>query len=331
MKNPDEVIDSPDRPNVKLFSVKFKVNDDLTDIFAWLIDMLHQKEVPRTLVFTKTIADAAKLYNMCLLDGTVNMSLIQMFHSMTPDAVKDIIREDMSDSNGKVSVLFATNAAGLGVNYKNIKFVINFGPPQDMDTFLQHIGRAGRTGDQAQHLLVFTGRQLRNLTPDMLQYVRNNENCRREIQLKHYKATPQLDRIRHLCCDICDQKCYCDIEGCQHVLVHPAIQFIRDEEFCEGEVTEEEKDEVKIALELYAENLSAGQQLLPGDLFGVSQSVIEDIIGHLEFIGSPDDLLTQCCVANFSQAMDIHRIICSLLDSIHVSDDIDDDYTAADD
>ena len=53
MKKPDEVIDNPDRPNVKLFSVKFTATTDLEEMLAWLIDMLHQDDVPRTLVFTK--------------------------------------------------------------------------------------------------------------------------------------------------------------------------------------------------------------------------------------------------------------------------------------
>ena len=62
--------------------------------------MLHQEEVPCTLVFTKTIDGAPKLYTMCPFDEAVNMSLIQcLIHSMTREVLKDIIREDMFDSN----------------------------------------------------------------------------------------------------------------------------------------------------------------------------------------------------------------------------------------
>ena len=100
--------------------------------------------------------------------------------TVTPDAVKDI-REDMSDRNGKVSLLFMTNAVGLGVNCKNITCVITFSLPQAKATSLQDIDRVGQMGDLGQHPIVFTSKQLLNLPGDMLQYVHSNDTCHREI------------------------------------------------------------------------------------------------------------------------------------------------------
>lgn len=52
-------------------------------------------------------------------------------------------------------------------------------------------------------LLVYNGRQCRNLDEDMKLYINNDSNCRREILLRSYNATPNNERYGHACCDIC--------------------------------------------------------------------------------------------------------------------------------
>lgn len=41
---------------------------------------------------------------------------IEMYHSKTTDDVKKLVKEDMNSENGKIRVLIATSAAGMGVN-----------------------------------------------------------------------------------------------------------------------------------------------------------------------------------------------------------------------
>ena len=84
-----------------------------------------------------------------------------MFHSQSPDTIKEKIKEDMRVENGNIQVLVATCAAGMGVNFKAIKYVINYGPPRDMDGFVQEFGRAGRDGGVAMAILLFNGKQCR--------------------------------------------------------------------------------------------------------------------------------------------------------------------------
>uniref|UniRef100_K1QIZ9 Scavenger receptor class F member 2 n=1 Tax=Magallana gigas TaxID=29159 RepID=K1QIZ9_MAGGI len=80
---------------------------------------------------------------------------VDMFHSQSPDTVKEKIKEDMSVESGNIRVLVATSAAGMGVNFRSVKYVINYGPPKDMDGFVQQFGRAGRDGGVAMALLLF--------------------------------------------------------------------------------------------------------------------------------------------------------------------------------
>ena len=94
------------------------------------------------------------------------LKYVEMFHSMTDEVVKEKIALDMAKEDGEVRLLCCTNAAGLGVNYRGVETVISYGPPQDLDTFVQLVGRAGRTGQQTTHLLLYNGQQ-RNAAPDI--------------------------------------------------------------------------------------------------------------------------------------------------------------------
>jgi len=61
----------------------------------------------------------------------------------------------------------------MGASFSRVMNVANFGLPYSMDTMLQHLGTAGTKGKESTHLLLFDNRQLRNVNPKMLTYVRN--------------------------------------------------------------------------------------------------------------------------------------------------------------
>lgn len=237
MVNCIELIDNPDRDNIKLFVQKFKSTRPLSETLKFLLDgVLEKKELfDRYIIFCPSIKLCSEVYTMFRLEVNSCIDHINMYHSKTTDAVKETLREDMSKENGKIRILIATSAAGMGVNFKDVQNVINFGPPKDMDTFVQQFGRAGRDGSMAMAILLYNGRQCKDLDSDMKEYVTNTEECRRKSVLSAYNAKPREERIKHLCCDICSISCNCASENCSKY-AHPYYSYEEDTSSSEEEV-----------------------------------------------------------------------------------------------
>lgn len=57
--------------------------------------------------------------------------------------------------HNQLDVICATSAFGMGINKENIRYVIHFHMPMNMESYLQEIGRAGRDGKPSLALLLY--------------------------------------------------------------------------------------------------------------------------------------------------------------------------------
>lgn len=149
------IIDSPDRPNIKINVKCVKNNSDISDIFSWVIDELNsrKKNAQRIVIFCESIKDCAVLYT--IFRRKCDASLVQMFHSKTAEHIKEKIHIDMESDDGQIRVLISTNAVGMGVNFKGLHNVVHYGPPCDLDTLVQQMDRAGRDGEFSVELILY--------------------------------------------------------------------------------------------------------------------------------------------------------------------------------
>ena len=162
---------SPNRKNITLHVQKIK--NDVETHFKWIVDLIrqHRSEAPRILIYTRTIRECAQLYeyvtyelgNLCFWpEGASKKAanrLVVMYHSSTDNCIQEIVLKSLQEPNGIVRVVFATSALGMGVNIKGLHTVLNYGPPNDIESYIQAIGRAGL---QSHAILMYHGIQLRH-------------------------------------------------------------------------------------------------------------------------------------------------------------------------
>ncbi len=145
--------------------------------------------------------------------------------------LSDIQRSENQNAfiTDKVQVMVATLAFGMGINKATVDFVIHFDMPKSMEQYYQEIGRAGRGGQKATALLLYSygdtrkirffmeekhGKELEAAEKQlkaMVDYCQAR-SCRRQLLLSYFGEIYQCDnRIHsknkdeknHSCCDIC--------------------------------------------------------------------------------------------------------------------------------
>lgn len=100
------------------------------------------------------------------------------FDADLPMEQKDKVASDFE--TGCVDVVFATGAFGMGVDVPDVRGVIHFLIPESLEQYYQEVGRAGRDGDPAFGVLLYTAANAR-VRRDLIQRARRTSEQIRDF------------------------------------------------------------------------------------------------------------------------------------------------------
>ena len=133
-----------DRPNLY-----FRVEKP-SDKLAFLLHELASRRGRCGIIYCQTRQSVDALTRFLLRNG----------HSALPYHAglnrRDRQRHQADWMSGRVPVMVATNAFGMGIDKPDVRFVIHFQMPGSMEAYYQEAGRAGRDGQPAECLLLYS-------------------------------------------------------------------------------------------------------------------------------------------------------------------------------
>lgn len=134
-----------------VFSVK-RVTDKGSKKKA-LIKYLAEHKGQNGIIYCSTKGDTSELYAY-LTEKGFNPA---MYHAADNDFNADMCKENYDKFMKKddCHLMVATNAFGMGINKRDVRFVIHYNMPKDIESYYQEAGRGARDGKQAECILFY--------------------------------------------------------------------------------------------------------------------------------------------------------------------------------
>jgi ATP-dependent DNA helicase RecQ len=195
LRDPKLFVSSFDRKNLSLdVRIGVKPKQKVEEIISFILGRKNQSGIVYCLSRNTCEEVAEKLKSAGIK--------ADFYHAgMSPEdrarVQEDFIKDDLP-------IVCATNAFGMGIDKSNVRWVVHFNMPKNMEGYYQEIGRAGRDGLPSETILYYSyadmmllskfasegGQREINLEKlKRIQHYAEADSCRRKILLNYFSET----------------------------------------------------------------------------------------------------------------------------------------------
>ena len=138
-----------DRPNLSFSVVRTPKRMD------YVVDYVRRHSHENGIIYCSTRKDVEGVYDNLTRAGIQT----GYYHA----GLSDEMRKDMQNKYAfdQLQVMVATNAFGMGIDKSNVRYVLHYQMPRNMESYYQEAGRAGRDGAPAECILLYSGQDVR--------------------------------------------------------------------------------------------------------------------------------------------------------------------------
>ena len=137
-----------DRPNLSFSVIRTPKRMD------YVVHYVRQHANENGIIYCATRKDVDRVYE--------NLTRVGIKVGHYHGGLSDEVRREMQNAyaDDKLQVMVATNAFGMGIDKSNVRYVLHYQMPRNMESYYQEAGRAGRDGASAECILLYSGQDV---------------------------------------------------------------------------------------------------------------------------------------------------------------------------